>query len=296
MASCAREWDARLVAAILWWLVMAVPVVPSAQEQEERAEGAETGPMLHSAVGARVVPVGLTMGNDLGYRWSLFDSDSLLLEGTWFEPGLTTEITPSNGWVGAYVESVPLSLLKLRASFQSIHYFGTYGYLHVPESREDAAWALEQIDDDFASGVGSRGWMARLAATPRVKAGSFVALAETSYRWIEMAVEGPYYESTFDMLLEPTDAYWKTTPTAGGLFEFSEPGGYLLLAGGWEYTATVRTQLTRQMARLLALWGLPWRIDGRQPELAVLGGYWVDHPNRSDTWYLAGQFSVDWSL
>lgn len=294
MRATAREWLAASVVAVVW--VVSVVVLPAAAAEESGDEGVQPGGRLHTALGARVVPVGLTLGNDLGYRWPLSDRDSLLLEDTWIEPGVTTEITPSNGWVGGYVAAVPLAVLKLRASFQSIHYFGTYGYLHVPGSRSDAAWAVETVDDDVASGVAARGWMARVAATPRIKAGSLVALAETSYRWVDMDVRGPYYESTFDMLLEPTDAYWKTTPTAGGLFEFSELGGYLLVAGGWEYAATVRTDLTRQMARLLTLWGVPWRVGGARPEVAVLGGYWLDHPNRSHTWYLAGQVSVDWSL
>lgn len=285
-------------APVAWGLVALVVLTCGAPAAAQTSPETERQPRLHlaSALGLRAVPVGLTLGNDLGARWTLFDSESLLLDDTWIESGVTTEITPSNGWFGAYVTAVPLAVLKLHASMQSLHYFGTFGYLHVPSDQNNPDWRLEAVDDDASAGAGARGWMATLRARPQFKAGSFVAFVEGELRWIDMEIDGAYYESTFDMLLEPRDGYGSVVPTAGWVFEFSGGSSWLLAGAGWEHLETFERELSRDMARLLLLWNLPVEPLGGTPELAVLGGHWVSHPNRSGTWYIAGQFSVEWML
>ena len=284
-----------------WTFLVAAALCGAAPDRIAAAEPAgegESGPefRLSSALGLRAVPVGLTLGNDLGARWGLFESESRLLEDTWIEPGITTEISPSNGWGGLYLDAVPVAVLQLHASFQSIHYFGTYGYLHVPADQSEPDWTLDAVDDRFQAGRPARGWMTTLRARPRVKLGPFVAFVDGEFRWIDMEVDGAYYESTFDVLLEPEDGYYSVVPTAGWVFEFAGTSSWLLTAGAWEHTSTLRTDLTRNMARLLLLWGVPFEVGGAAPEVAILGGHWVTHPNRAGTWYLAGQISVDWTL
>lgn len=268
---------------------------PGVSESKPEAEGP---PQLHlnSALGLRAVPIGLTLGNDLGARWSLFESERRLLQDTWVEPGITTELTPAYGWAGAYVTAVPVAVFKLHASFQSLHYFGAFGYLHVPENQAEPDWRLDSFDDDAGDGTGARGWMTTVRARPRIKAGPFVAFVEGEFRWIDMEVDGAYYESTFDMLLRPEDGYASVVPTAGWVFEFPKVSSWLLAGAAWEHLETLEDGLSRDMARVLMLWNLPAEIGGGTPEIAVLGGHWVDHPTRAGTWFLAGQFSVDWML
>ena len=82
---------------------------------------------VHSSFALRAIPIGTQLGVDGGYRMMLFDSESVLLKDTYLEAGVTTTTSPSNFWGGAYIEALPVAVLKLRASAQSLNYFGTLG-------------------------------------------------------------------------------------------------------------------------------------------------------------------------
>jgi len=288
-----------LVSAFLVWLVALAPGPLVAEVGSEDASSrSQRQPRLHldSSVALRAVPIGLRFGNDIGARWSLFDSESRLLEETWFETGVTTELTPANGWFGGYLHAVPIAILELRASIRSLHYFGTFGFLHIPDDQSNPDWTLDAVDDDIGAGRAARGWMATLRARPRFKSGSFIAFVEGELRWVRMDLDEIYYESTFDLLLEPNDGWASVVPTAGWVFEFSGASSWLLAGAGWEHLETFDRDITRDMARLLFLWNLPGDFAGGTSELAVLAGHWVSHPNREGEFWLGGQFSVDWML
>ncbi|MFW5967205.1 MAG: hypothetical protein ACOCV2_06785, partial [Persicimonas sp.] len=221
--------------------------------------------------------------------------DSLLLDETYFEAGITTQLTPSNAWAGAYLEALPVALLELRASAQTLTYFGTFGYLHLTDDTSASSWEVDAISDEIGAGRAASGLMLEAQATPRAKVGNVVFLAPTQLRHIDMRLDTTYYESTFDWLLEPTDTYWLTSPTLGYVFELPEHDSWVMAALRWEHSETFGTDLTRDMAALLGLWKMPWapRPDSVM-EMAVIGGYWANHPNRQNTLYLAGQLTVEW--
>ena len=262
-------------------------------DEEEADEESPTSMHLNTALQWRVVPEGLSIATDLAFQSKLFEGDGLLVKDTMIEGGVTTEFTPSNAWAGLYLEAIPVAFLQLRASIESLSYFGTFGTLYFPESN-DGDWSLDALPDGIGAGAGGDGWMGEVVVTPRAKVGSFVFLAETTMRWVQMSVDEPYYESSFDLVLEPTDRYWQTSPTAGWVFEFPKADMWLLTGLQWEHTETNKSDLTLDMGRVLGLVGLPWGLgNGADMEAALLAGYWLNHPNRQNTFYVAGQISID---
>lgn len=278
-------------------LLLVFPAVAVAENKKETDKDPKTGIHLRSGFATRLVPTGLRLKTTGGFRQSLTDSQHLLLKDTYVETGVTTEITPSNGWAGAYVEILPLALLKLRASVQSLHYFGMWGYLHDPGDLDDPKWTQDQVKDDTPmAGQAATGVMYNLEATPRAKVGPVVFQAPTMYRRVEMNVDKTYYESSFDFLMEPTDSYWKTQPTLGYVFQFEKSDSWLLAAARWQHAETLGTNIKRDLPLILTLWKLPWQpLSWGEMKLAVLGGMWTDapHPNRDNTGYVAAELSIE---
>ena len=276
--------------------VAATDKTPEDTPPEVEDEDDGTGLHVRSGFALRYEPIGTRLAVDGGYKWSLFDSDSLLLKDTYLEAGVTTETSPSNFWGGPYVEIVPTAVLKLRVAFQSLSYYGTFGYLHIPSDQSNPAWGLDDLDGDADAGQSASGWMLTLQAQPQAKVGNVVFLAPLQYRWIDMGVDQSYYESSFDMLLEPTDTMWVARPTLGWVFSFEGSDSWLLTGARWEHAQSSGHDLSRDMATFLGLWQLPGDLSGGTMKWALLTGYWLDHPSRAGTPYLASEFSVDWSF
>ncbi len=259
-----------------------------------KAEPEEPGNHLHvhSSFALRAIPIGTQLALDAGYHIKLFDSDSLLLKNTYVELGAATNSSPSNFWGGAYIEAVPLAVLKLRLQAQSLHYFGTFGYLHYPEDPANPDWTLDSIGGDPGEGNPASGLLLDATAQLQAKVGNIVAMVPFKYRYIDMDVDQEYYESTFDFLLAPTDQMWMVQPMLAYVFTFDD--SWLLTGLRWEHAETIETELSRDMPTLLGMWKLPGALAGGEMKLVGLGGYWFSHPNREGTVYFATQFSVDW--
>lgn len=302
IATCRRSYVAGIFALLT--VLASTPAwadqepAPSAEKAAEAAaeEVPEDGSGFHlrSGFALRAVPIGTRVAIDGGYRFDLFDSDSLLLKDTYVETGVTTEITPANFWGGPFIEIVPLAVLQLRASVHLLSYYGTFGYLYLPPDTANPDWDLDNIETAFDEGQSATGWMLDLRATPRAKVGNVVAMVPLQYQRIDMGVDQVYYESTFDFLLEPTDSLWMASPTLGYVLTMDD--SWLLTALRWQHAESLGTELSRDMASLLGLFKLPGTLGDGEMQVAVVGGYWLDHPNRADTLYFAGEFSVDWKF
>jgi hypothetical protein len=283
---------ATLAFALAWALV-----VGNAAADELAEDDGVSGVHLGSSVAVRAAPLGLVMQADAGYRLGLSSSDSPILSGTYFEPGVTTQLTPSSAKAGLFLEALPLAILQLRVSAQALSYLGTWGYLHLPPDPDDPeGWSLSQLGGSPTEGRSGTGVMLEAKATPRALVGRTVFLAETKLRWARVGVDQAYYEPSFDMLLEPSDSYWVTRPTLGQVFALPERDSWIMAALRWEHGRSHNTNVVRDMAAVVGLWKLPWSVrrDGEMV-LAVVGGYWARHPNRQGTVYVASQLSIDWS-
>lgn len=240
----------------------------------------------------RTVPLGLALFNDTGYRKLLSDSDSLLLKNTYIEGGAYTITSPAYFRSGLYLESVPLSVLQLRTSIQAAKYYGTYGFLLTEEDGSAPDWSLDNLDEiaDKGNGVAGSVFYWETRATPRIKAGRVVALAEMRYLYLMHNTEKTTYEPFYDMLFEPRDHYITFKPTLGFL-PIQNDDTYLLTAARYDYARVFGNDLRTSQINALVIWGLP-KSWVKTPALTLTGlfGYWLKHPEgRANTTYFALQ-------
>jgi hypothetical protein len=256
---------------------------------------AQQGIRHESAFGVRATPIGLNILSDTAYRLELPRGESVLLQGTYLDAGVTTGISPAFVWVGPYVEALPVAVLRLRFSAQYMQYFGNFGYLYVPEG-ETKDWSLDRLAEsaDLDLGTASSGMMYEGRITPQIRAGKIVAFVENRLTWMTMDVESDYYEPFFDMLFAPSEFYWVTRPTVGYLLGSNPSHSYLLLALRWERMVATKADVTRDTAGLVYVWKIPttWMSWG-EPTLSGFGGVFLKHPNRGDiSPYFGTQFTV----
>jgi hypothetical protein len=268
-------------------------IEPEAVSQDEVEEASGDHFHLHSAFALRAIPIGTNLVLDGGYRMMLSDSESILLKDTYLEAGVTTTSSPSNFWGGAYIEALPVAVLKLRLSAQTLQYFGTFGYLGFPDDPANPDWSLDAVGGDPGEGTAASGFLLDAQATLQAKVGNVVVQVPMKYSYIDMDVDQPYYESTFDFLLEPTEQMWVVQPMLAYVFVMDDT--WVLSGLRWEHAETIESGLSRDMPTVLGLWKLPGALAGGEMKLVGLGGYWLDHPNREGTPYFATKFSVDWT-
>jgi hypothetical protein len=267
-------------------------VEPDAESNDDTDEVTGDHVHLHSAFALRAIPIGTNVALDAGYRMMLSDSESILLKDTYIEAGATTTSSPSNFWGGAYIEALPIAVLKLRMAAQSLQYFGTFGYLGFPDDPANPDWSLDAVGGDPGEGTAASGYLLDAQATLQAKVGNVVVQVPMKYSYINMDVDQAYYESTFDFLLEPTEQMWVVQPMLAYVFVMDD--SWLLTGLRWEHAETVQSGFSRDMPALLGLWKLPGSLAGGEMKVVGLGGYWFDHPNRANTPYFATKFSVDW--
>ncbi|AWV88372.1 hypothetical protein [Bradymonas sediminis] len=280
------------VSAALSFLVLASTSAFASDNAD--TEPSIDGLHIYSAFGLRAIPLGAKLDLNAGYRLGLSDSDSVLLKDTYIEAGVTTISSPSSFWGGAYIEALPVAVLKLRATAQSMTHFGTFGYLHLPTDPDQSDWSLDALDKPISSGTPGQGYVLEGAATLQAKFGNFVAMVPAKYSYVSMDVDRAYYETNFDFLLEPTDQVWQIEPTLGYVFVMKEHDSWVLTGFRWQHAETVKSALSRDMPTLLGMWKLPGKPTGAEMKLVGLGGYWLNHTNREDTLYFAAQLAADW--
>jgi hypothetical protein len=268
---------------------------PQPSNEASRSEG-EGGP--HSGfvdttkLQFRVNPLGVLLVSDTGYRVVLFHADSLLLQGTQLDVGVTSRLSPVFALGGPYVEVTPVAFLKLRAEVTPGGYFGILGYLHEFASRNDD-WSPDRIDqiqrDDL--GHSASGWRALVGGTLQLLVERVAALFENSYTWYWMDVQRPYYEGFESLLLEPSDAVWTMAGTLGYVFGADPDEWYLLVAARYDRQQTRDTDFTRQALGGLLLWKIPeaWWSWGK-PEVAALLETYVEDP------YITGELTFAFEL
>jgi hypothetical protein len=277
----------------------ALPETDASVAEESRATDRaplENGFVHSHHLQFRVNPLGVSLLSDLGYRIHLFDSDSMLLQGTRLDFGLSTRLSPAYAWGGPYVEVTPVAFLKLRAVFRPLFYFGTFGFLYDDFGSRDARWdgeALAQIADD-GLGESAFGLQLETSATLQLRLGPVVALYENKYQWYWMDVDGEfYYEPNEDFLFARDDALWSMTGTLGYLIGADPAEWFLLVVARYERHQSRETDFTRQQLGGMLLWKVPrsW-IRWGEPRVALLVLNYLDHPMREGEMYGALQISV----
>jgi hypothetical protein len=268
----------------------------AAEEDTSEAERSESGWVINTALGVRGLPLGLSVFTDFGYRFALFESASALLKNTYVDAGVATGLSPAYVWAGGYVDALPLQVLGLRFTAQYLDYWGTFGVPFEADNPDDPDWSLDGLDavQEADGGVPTTGIMLQAQATPRAKVGNLVITAETSFTSLDMDFNDVYYEPFFDLVLDPQDTFLITRPTLGWVFTMDKADSWVLAGFRWEHTHVYGRDYNRELAALLALWKLPsgW-IETGEPKVALVGGWWIDHPDRTNEPWIGGQFTMD---
>jgi hypothetical protein len=267
------------------------------EEDDPVAERSESGLIITSDLGVRGLPIGLSVFTDIGYRLALFESTSDVLKNTYIDFGATTGLSPAYIWAGGYIEALPVQVLQLRLTAQYLDYWGTFGVPFEFADPQSVEWGIDDLEQADSDGLAeaTTGVLLQAQVTPRLKVGNLVITAETSFTHLDMDFDGVYYEPFFDMVLEPRDSFLITRPTIGWVFTMDTLDSWILAGFRWEHAHVYERDYNRELAALLALWKVPpsW-VSWGEPKVALVGGWWVDHPARSNEPWIGGQFSFEW--
>jgi hypothetical protein len=252
----------------------------------------------HTDAGVRLQPFGLRVINEGGYRLGLFDSTSQLLRDTHVDAGVTTNLSPVSLWAGAYVEVLPVQVLELRASVEQLAYFGSFGHLSEVSRNQQGRFEIPVLDEhnDITSGKASLGVLMRLTATPRIKIGNFVALAETTFGYLRMDdVNTTYYEPILDVVLEPTDTFWEFKPTGGFVVDMGEHMGSFFYGLRYEHTVSTEADFEHDVVLGVLRWTMPRQFHSwGHPKISLAAGGWLKHSMRRGEPYIAVEVGLDW--
>lgn len=135
-------------------------------------------------------PLGIQTQAKLGYRYRLFDSDSILFKNAFFGVGALALINPAFARLGADVEFEPIAVLKLRVAYEQRLYFGTARMLQsfqspYDEYDEDTIKARSKADLNYIT----QGTQLTLQAELKAKAGPIVLLNQTRMIYFDLGLK-----------------------------------------------------------------------------------------------------------
>lgn len=218
--------------ALSLFMLLGVPAqaapAPSGSHPTEAQEGSSPPEVAWRAPQHRVFyrsvtglgsnPEGLGNKLDVGYRYRLFDSDSILTRDSFAGLGLSSMITPTFAQVGVSAQVQPLAVLFLEARWKHTSWFGNLGHVQTYSDAEadfsdDAVAAQGDTDESFAT----TSWEADLIAELRAKIGPVVLRNRTVFMRTELAPpkrpdDTLYYDPIYDLLM-PTSG-WSSTNSA----------------------------------------------------------------------------------
>jgi len=247
-----------------------------------------------SLLGVRYNELGLGVFSDTGFRRSLFSGDSVLLQGTYLEGGVVTQLSPANLHPGLYVELVPLAVWKTRFSVQKVQYFGVLGSM---QSVTPDDWSPERIEANNDAGryarVGGSTWT--LQQTLRAKAGPLVASVVGAWQRFHFDVDGPIYEAVNEVPFAPDDDLLTLKATLGyAVFGQPQTPDSLIVAALFDTLRTDALDVRRQTVAGALLWKPPAELwSTGNPTLAGISGVFLDDRYRTGEPYFAAALAVE---
>lgn len=182
-----------------------------------------------SLSGLQLNPEGAETRLFFGYRYRLFQSDSILFRNSFVGVSGLAMLNPAFARLGGAVEIEPLAVLTLRVIYQHRLYFGTVNMLldfdsPYQEHHDDLMRARGEADENYAT----HGTQLTLQAVVKAKAGPIVLLNETAFHYFDLGLRSArrlFYVNLFDTLAP--DEGW-TVVNSGHLFYVT---GFGLVAG-----------------------------------------------------------------
>ncbi|RKH46887.1 hypothetical protein D7X55_35700 [Corallococcus sp. AB049A] len=260
----------------------------------------------------RYNPLGLESQNRLVYQKRLFDSPSLLLRDTYASAGASLKLSPAFFKLGPTVELQPVAMFNLRAGYEYVQFFGTFGSVQsYPDSFQSYDDDLRSKTNDAAYGTSGHHFFVEPMLQAKVKSVALRTKLAIEYWNVSLRDGGPrgtFYDPTLDTLV----------PGKGWVL--ANDTDLLWLAGQWTLGARFSAVWPRYDEDTAAVEPLPGRtlpnnahmrvgplvaysFDTKpgglmsKPTVLLIAGWYLKHENRVNAMpYLLGGFSFTTEL
>ncbi|NNB89672.1 hypothetical protein HJC10_26180 [Corallococcus exiguus] len=260
----------------------------------------------------RYNPLGLESQNRLVYQKRLSDSPSLLLRDTYASAGASLRLSPAFFKLGPVVELQPLAIFNVRAGYEYVQFFGTFGSVQsYPDSFQPYDDDLRSATNDAAYGTSGHHFFVEPMLQAKVK--SLALRSKLAIEYWNMSLHdggtrGTFYDPTLDTLV----------PGKGWVL--ANDTDVLWLAGQWTLGARLSAVWPRYDEDTNAVEPLPGRtlptnshvrvgplvayaFDTKpgglmsKPTVLFMAGWYLKHENRMNAMpYLLGGFSFTTEL
>ncbi|MFB1483706.1 hypothetical protein [Corallococcus sp. RDP092CA] len=260
----------------------------------------------------RYNPLGLESQNRLVYQKRLFDSPSVLLRDTYASAAASLKLSPAFFKLGPVVEVQPLAVLNLRAGYEYVQFFGTFGSIQsYPDAFQPYDDDLRSATNDTAYGTSGHHFFVEPMLQAKVKSIALRTKLAIEYWNVSLhdgGTRGTFYDPTLDTLV----------PGKGWVL--ANDTDLLWLGGKWTLGARLSAVWPRYDEDATAVEPLPGRklptnqhlrvgplvayaFDTRpgglmsKPTVLLIAGWYLKHENRVNAMpYLLGGFSFSTDL
>lgn len=240
-----------------------------------------------NATFARLNPLGLIEAVDLGWRYRLIESDSVLFEDTYTLVGVTARASPAFARGGVRAEIAPIAVWKAWGTFERVGYFGSFDQI------TGFADADSVYDDDTLEALGrgqpTGGWVATAGTVLQAKVGP-IALRST-FQGTRYDLDLPdgerfFYDQFWDRLAP--DERWMLLNDLDlmAVFDHARVGARWTWSDALIDEGDAVAGLDHHRVGPLFAWQLKDEPAGtrfNRPTVFVLAQWWMQHPYRDGT-------------
>ncbi len=242
----------------------------------------------------RYNPLGLQEQATLQWRWRLVDKPGVLWDSTHFSIGPMVRVTPAFVAAGPQLQIQPIALLRLRAAYEGIQYFGSFSQIRSFPTA-DSEWSDDRLSADGDAGLhyAARGGVLTTEALVQAKVGPIAVRTSLQGYRASLGLDAgdiAYYDQMLDALVP--NGGWTIRNEADVLYSSDK-----LSAGlRWSWTNPVHTgagvggvgdENTHRLGPLIA-YSFKDEVAGKtfsKPTLLIISQWHLSHP------YRAGQTS-----
>ena len=240
-----------------------------------------------NATFARVNPLGLIDSFDMGWRYRLMDSDSVLFSDTYTLLGVTAKASPAFARGGVRAEVSPIAVWKAWGSIERVGYFGTFDQVTgFPDA--DAVYDDDTLERE-ARGVPMGGWVASAGTVLQAAVGP-VAIRSTfqGTRYDIDLAEGDrfFYDQFWDRLAPNEQWMLLNDLDLMGVFEHARIGARWTWSDALIAEEDAVAALAHHRVGPLFAWQFREEPAGarfNRPTLFALAQWWLQHPYRDGT-------------
>jgi len=158
-----------------------------------------------AVVGLRSNPDGAGIDGRIGYRYRLFNSDSMLLEDCFIGVYATPTITPDRAGGGGRVWFKPIAMFEAWVQADKMRWFGTFGSIQsFPNSSAETTVANMEAGDDAGLNYPANGTMLDIGYALQAKVGKIAIRSEMDHIYTDLDLENgdkTYYDNRHDLLM-----------------------------------------------------------------------------------------------